>query len=232
MTSNDDFERAWLAKLANGLTETAGEETRRAVMAGSETLSENSSRGEVIAWTRSALQRMEARLTETQRRTVMLGCACQYPKTDLAPIKSAYAQSACLPHAHALLQDQFISFLRDTLQLDETLISYIIQRGWGAAGVLQGETIIAAKIPKSNNLIAYVQESDPAKKRALYCHCPRIRAVLQTGESLPALYCYCGAGFYKGIWEEVLQRPVQVTVLESILQGGDVCRFAIETASA
>ena len=47
------------------------------------------------------------------------------------------------------------------------------------------------------------------------------------GEGLPASYCYCGAGYYKGIWEEVLQRPVEVEVLESVLDGGDVCRVAI-----
>jgi hypothetical protein len=230
MTTDFDFECAWMNKLANSLDRTASEETRQSVMAGSETLSANSARSEIIAWTRTVLQRMEARLPEAQRRSVLLGCACQYPKADLAAIKSAYAQSASLPHAHALLQDQFISFLRDTLQLDETFVTDIINRGWGAAGVLHGETIIATKIPKSNNLIAYFQESDPAKKRALYCHCPRIRSVLETGESLPALYCYCGAGFYKGIWEEILQRPVQITVLQSVLEGGEVCRFAIKTA--
>jgi predicted hydrocarbon binding protein len=45
--------------------------------------------------------------------------------------------------------------------------------------------------------------------------------------ALPEDYCYCGAGFYKGIWEEILGEPVEVEVLESVLQGGDVCRIAI-----
>jgi len=40
-------------------------------------------------------------------------------------------------------------------------------------------------------------------------------------------YCYCGAGFYKGIWEEILQRPVEVEVLESVLSGGEVCKIVI-----
>jgi predicted hydrocarbon binding protein len=45
---------------------------------------------------------------------------------------------------------------------------------------------------------------------------------------LPQTYCYCGAGFYQGIWEKVLDEPVQVEVLESVMTGGDVCQIAVE----
>jgi predicted hydrocarbon binding protein len=44
---------------------------------------------------------------------------------------------------------------------------------------------------------------------------------------LPGTYCYCGAGFYQGIWETVLREPVQVEVLESVMQGGEVCKIAV-----
>jgi len=44
---------------------------------------------------------------------------------------------------------------------------------------------------------------------------------------LPLEYCYCGAGFYKGIWETILREPVRVEVLESVMHGGDVCKIAI-----
>ena len=69
-----------------------------------------------------------------------------------------------------------------------------------------------------------MQESDPQRKRQLYCHCPRIRDVLQSGAYLSPTYCYCGAGYYKGLWEEITQRQVEVEVLESVLDGGDVAR--------
>jgi predicted hydrocarbon binding protein len=51
--------------------------------------------------------------------------------------------------------------------------------------------------------------------------------VLKTSETLSPTYCYCGAGFYQGIWEEILQQPVQVELLESVLKGDDVCKIAI-----
>ena len=83
------------------------------------------------------------------------------------------------------------------------------------------------KIPKSGNLKQYMEEPDAAKRRKLYCHCPRVLEVIRTGGTLPPLYCYCGAGFYRDLWEEILQQPVEVEVLRSILMGDDVCSFIL-----
>jgi hypothetical protein len=93
--------------------------------------------------------------------------------------------------------------------------------------VRDGNTIIATKIPKSGYLKEYFQEDDPEKRRRLYCHCPRVRDVIGEEPSLPNEYCYCGAGFYQGIWEEILGQPVELEVLESVMQGDDVCKIAI-----
>jgi predicted hydrocarbon binding protein len=70
-------------------------------------------------------------------------------------------------------------------------------------------------------------ETDLVRKRALYCHCPRIRDALSSSVAISATYCYCGAGFYKGIWEEILQQPVEVELSETVLQGDEVCKFVV-----
>lgn len=224
---DNDFERAWLAKLATRLDEIAGEGIRREVMEGSEALSSLSSRKEVIAWSRQAMERMDALLGEATSRQVMAGCACQYPKEDLQEVRQTYEATGDLDAAQQMLQERFVSFLRGSLQLKEEMIEEVVGRGWGLAGVRQGNTIVATKIPKSGYLAAYLEEPDPEKKRRYYCHCPRIREVLDTADTLPAIYCYCGAGYYKGIWEEILQAPVEVELLESVLQGDEVCSVAI-----
>jgi predicted hydrocarbon binding protein len=54
-----------------------------------------------------------------------------------------------------------------------------------------------------------------------------VRDALSTSETISPTYCYCGAGFYKGIWEEILQEPVAVEVLESVVQGDEVCKIAV-----
>ncbi len=228
MTYGFDFERTWLDKFAACLEEAAGGEVRRAVMEGSDELSDASNRAQVVAWSQAAMERLEALVgDEGKRRQIMTGCACQYPSTDLQEARGIYAATGDLERVHAQLQAQFEAFLLDALHLPQAMIDDVVGRGWGLAGVLQDELILATKIPKSGFLAQYLQEPDPQVRRQIYCHCPRVRDALKQGQTLPATYCYCGAGFYKGIWEEILQRPVDVEVVESVLAGGDVCTIAI-----
>ena len=108
------------------------------------------------------------------------------------------------------------------------MIDEIVRRGWGLAGNLDSDRIIATKIPKSSNLVDYLVEDGAEKRRQLYCHCPRLRQAISLGVSISSTYCYCGAGFYRGIWEEILQMPVDIQVMKTVLQGDDVCKFLIQ----
>jgi len=231
MPDSTDFERAWLKKFSSCLDETAGEEAQKKVMQGSESLSSHSSPQEVIQWSKRAMERLDSLVDEGERRAIMTGCACQYPKSDLHEIRKRYEETGDVGLAHQMLQEQFESFLRNSLKLSCELITEIVHRGWGSAGIHQGNRIIATKIPKSGYLIEYMAETDPERRRQLYCHCPRIRQVLETSETISPTYCYCGAGFYKGIWEEILQQPVEVEVLESVLKGDDACKIAVTLPS-
>jgi hypothetical protein len=227
MSEGQDFERAWLAQFSNSLDEIAGEDVRKQVMKGSEDLSSASGRQEVIDWSREAMERLDSLVHPEKSNAIMTGCACQYPKSELREIRKEYAHTKDIDLVHRLLQQQFESFLKDSLGLGYELIEEIVKRGWGPAGVKKGNTIIATKIPKSGHLIQYMKERDPETRRRYYCHCPRVREVMRTSETISPTYCYCGAGFYKGIWEEILEKPVEVEVLETVLKGDEVCRIAI-----
>jgi len=227
MSEQQDFERTWLSKFSARLDAVAGKEVRKQVMEGSEGLSSQSDRQEVIAWSKVAMERLDTLVDVEERKRIMTGCACQYPKASLQEIRKRYEAIGDLDMAHRMLQEQFESLLRDTMKLDAEMIEEIVSRGWGSAGVREGNTIIATKIPKSGYLVSYMQETDPEKKRQYYCHCPRIRDVLRTSETISPTYCYCGAGYYKGIWEEILQEPVEVEVLQSVLKGDQVCTIAV-----
>ena len=170
---------------------------------------------------------MESLVEEESRQEIMAGCACQYPISDLQEIRQQYEATKDIGLAHQLLQEKFELFLRDTLELSDELVGEIVGRGWGLAGVKTGNTIMATKIPKSGYLIEYMKETDPEVKRQYYCHCPRVRDALKTSGTISPTYCYCGAGFYKGVWEEILQQPVEVEVLETVLKGDEVCKIAV-----
>lgn len=227
MSQEFDFDLYWLEKFSRCLEQEAGEEIRTAVMQGSEGLNQTSDRLEVAHWTRTAIEKLSTLVEEDRLRTIMTGCACQYPESELSDIRQKYAETQNLDIVHSMLQQRFENFLEESLELDRTMITEIINRGWGLAGIIDGDSIIATKIPKSGFLVAYMNETDPQKKRQYYCHCPRVREVIKHGETLPKIYCYCGAGYYKGIWEEILQKPVQVEVIESVLEGAEVCKISI-----
>ncbi|MGB7055357.1 MAG: DUF6144 family protein, partial [bacterium] len=201
--------------------------TRDGIMAGSEVLSDGSARQQVIDWSKQAMDRMDESIDEAKRIAIMTRCACQYPKADLQEIKRKYQTTQDIDLVHNMLQEKFVSFLKHKLQLDDDVVDELVNRGMGLAGKRQGNTIIATKIPKSGYILEYLAAKDPVKKRAIYCHCPRIRDALKANIEISATYCYCGAGYYKGIWEEILQRPVKVELLESVLKGDDACKIAI-----
>jgi len=228
MSANLDFEQSWHAKLRQAVRLHAGEEIAEAILVGSEDLSSDTSNSDVIAWTQAAMDRLESLVDDQgQCQEIMTGCACQYPKAELTPVVEAYRVSGSIDAAIEMLQQMFEAFLRTILAADEEIVEEIRDLGWGLAGMRVGNAIQATKIPKSGFLMQYMREQDPSIRRQLYCHCPRVRDVLKSGGTLPATYCYCGAGFYKGIWETILERPVDLTLLSSVLAGDDVCTVAI-----
>ncbi len=56
------------------------------------------------------------------------------------------------------------------------------------------------------------------------CYCG---SVSHTRESISATYCRCSCGWFRELFETLLERPVEVELLSSIVQGHDRCEFAI-----
>jgi len=222
-----DFERSWQNKLATGLDQLVEPPEREWILSGGETLTMDSPTIDKIVWTCEMMERLDDRIDPEMAKQVFADCHCSYPVKDLLEAKMTYRLYGDVDQVLSLLQAKFEGFLRDVLDLDEELVREIISRGWGLAGVRDGERIIATKIPKSSYLVDYFQSDDPYKKRKLYCHCPRVRDHVGDDPQLMEEYCYCGAGFYKGIWETILGEPVRVEVLESVMHGGEVCKIAV-----
>jgi len=222
-----DFERNWQEKLSRAVENAAGKKVRDLVTQGGETLTQETGTTEKIIWTCRALDLLAESTDEKTGREILTGCACHYPVEDLGDVKEVYQSNGDIDQAIKMLQGKFERFIRETLGLEEELVAEIISRGWGLAGYREGNSIIATKIPKSGSLVDYFNETDPAEKRRLYCHCPRVRDGVGREPALPEVYCYCGAGFYQGIWEEIFGEPVTVEVLESVMAGDDVCKIAI-----
>jgi hypothetical protein len=222
-----DFEKSWQDKLSQAVSGSVGENLRDEVMRELKKITQDSPIEEKIRCTCSALERLGEFTDDQTRRDILTQCACQYPVNDLGDIKAAYQTGGDIDQAISMLQKKFESFLSNTLELEEEYIGRILARGWGVAGIREGNKIISTKIPKSAFIREYFDEQDPEAKRRLYCHCPRVRDSIGDEHLHPEDYCYCGAGFYQGIWQEILGKSVKVEVLESVIQGGEVCRIAV-----
>ena len=226
-TPSLDFEQSWQKKLASGLDQHLDPAARDRILSGAEDLTMESSPMERVVWTCAMFNRLDEVADQGTRQEILTSCACHYPRSDLDDARGVFLETGDVDQVIDLLQAKFEEFLREGLELDEKLVVEIIERGWGLAGVREGKRIIATKIPKSGYLEDYFQAQDPYEKRKLYCHCPRVRDAVGEDPQLPQTYCYCGAGFYQGIWEKILDEPVEVEILESVMTGGDVCQIAI-----
>jgi hypothetical protein len=58
------------------------------------------------------------------------------------------------------------------------------------------------------------------------CYCG---SVSKTREPLSVTYCYCSCGWYRQLFETLLDEPVEVELLSSIVQGDENCRFLFHT---
>jgi hypothetical protein len=223
----NNFERNWQAKLRHSISQHADQDLASQVLEGGDRLTDQSPRSEVHVWTNRAMAELNAALDQQTAMDILCGCACHYSRDDLMPLKDLYIREGDISKIHAILERKFREFLETTLALTEAEIETVVSQGWGLAGRLEGKTIIATKIPKSSYLKTYLRENDPQRRREIYCHCPRVRTAVKANVKITKTYCYCGAGFYQDIWETILDRPVHVKVLSSVLQGDDVCTIAI-----
>jgi hypothetical protein len=113
-----------------------------------------------------------------------------------------------------------------TQEINKEILEYVKANPYIESGVREGNKIIIEKIPHMAK--EYLTEIDDQKKRYYYCHCPWMKeAFRESDKPISPVFCNCSAGFYRAYWEIVFDEPVQVDVVQSLLQGDPVCRFAV-----
>ena len=228
MPESFDFDKYWIGKLAKGISKEVGDNIIKEVLEGSENISQKSHRDDVFKWSDSSIRKLESLTNDEETKKILLSCACHQSPEALQPYRDLYVETENIDLVIQKMQEDFEIFIKDALKLDDKYVQEIIDRRMGFAGIRDGNKIIATKIPKSAFIKEWFDETDPTKKRALFCHCPRIRDALVDKEKiLPKSYCYCGGGYYQDIWETILQKPVDIEILETVMHGDEVCKYAI-----
>lgn len=121
------------------------------------------------------------------------------------------------------LKDDTLFFTQD---VNDEVIAYVKRDQTIETGIRKGELVIITKMPYSTK--EFIHETDKWKKRYFYCHNPWIReALLKEDRPIDPVFCGCSAGFFKNFWEAVLNQPVRVEVLKSLIKGDQICEFAL-----
>lgn len=115
-----------------------------------------------------------------------------------------------------------------TQEIDKEVLEYVKgQQGMTEAGIREGNKVIMTKIPYMAK--QYINETNERMKRYYYCHCPWVREALkEEDQPVDPIFCNCSGGYYKNFWEAVLDQPVKVDLLESVIKGDKVCKFALQ----
>jgi hypothetical protein len=81
------------------------------------------------------------------------------------------------------------------------------------------------KLAREGNVL-YQFYTPQAFTRPMRCYCGLLRG-LPNEETVSKTYCNCARGFVEKFWENVLERPVKVDLLQSVISGDKECKFAV-----
>ncbi len=190
----------WVEKLNESLVYYTDESVREFVMEGSENL-HNLNEIEKANWVKQALDKLDQLVPEKDKRyDIMTHCSCD-----------------CADH----LIENFREEYRKNNDIDD-LLDKMYKNPFYVRPRREGDIIYFVKV--ACNKEGYDKATTPKEKRYHYCHCDYIKAA-----DLPIspTHCFCSAGWYKRIWEGILERPIKVEMVKSIMQGDDKCEFAV-----
>ncbi len=109
--------------------------------------------------------------------------------------------------------------------ITDDVIGFVRSRPDVLVGERRGNTIYHTKIPYMAK--EYLEATDERMKRYYACHCAWARESILKGGEVSAEFCHCSGGFTKQSWEAALDRPLEVDMVKSVLQGDNECSFII-----
>jgi effector-binding domain-containing protein len=196
----------WDRLLAEGVERTLGAAARDQVMVGIEQITPESSLQVYTGWIRGAIDRLDTLTGDpVQRYQIVSCCAHVFPAERIAHLRTIYEQGH---------------------EVDEVLREMYQDPAWYEDPIRQGNVIHMCKVPY--NPEGYEKATTPADRRKAYCHCPFVRPYLdEVPSELSPTFCWCGSGWYKRLWEDILRKPIQIDHLETLIKGHDQCTLVI-----
>ena len=219
-------EDPWRELLSKNLDDIMGDKLRKEIIPEEINPTDLFTNEEKIDWTIDKIDKMDEKFSEEERNKILTKCAHIIPESRVKEYKYIYEKNHSIDEVHSFMKDNFMARLKARMDLKEKWMDVILTDNWGEAGYKEGNIIYATKM--AANIKGYFEAETDLERKMNYCHCARIRNVIQTPDKkLSPTYCNCGAGFYKSTWERILGKPVEIKVIKSILKGDNICQIAV-----
>ncbi len=186
-------------------------------------------------YTREVMEKLLDLMDRTQVRKSLAHNNHQIPKEAFQTEKEIFDETDSLDDYLIGLNQRGIDTLQkhaDTnviwfeQEINQDVVDYVKRNPEIMSATRVGNKLYTAKIPYDT--INFLKTYDPILKRYYACHCPFVRAELKHGPTqVDKDWCYCSAGFTKVLYEVLFEEEVEIEVLESVLSGSTLCRFAI-----
>jgi hypothetical protein len=180
------------------------------------------------------MERLEATLDEKLLKEIMSSGLDVGPKEAYLPMREKFLKSKSIDDFLRRKHKEAVEMLEKhsreksmfyAQEIDEEVVEYVRSNPEVMGGVREGDIIYETKIPYMTK--KYLHEKDEKMKRYYACHCGWAREGIRSGLKISPNFCYCSAGYHKRPWDNIFDQPVKAEVIETVLKGDPVCRFAI-----
>lgn len=223
-----------MENISTKVKKTVGEEKHREIFEGITLPPLGTFSTEKPKTTEKLMQRLEAFLGEERCREILLSGPHAGPKKAYLPERKAFLTAngidVFLQKRHREYIDELEQHMNErrlyfTQEIDKEVLDYVRNTPTCQNGVREGNIIYVTKIPYRAK--QYLNEKRKRRKRYYYCHCPWVREAIKSGSNISFNFCYCSAGFEKRAWDVIFGRSVKADVIETVLKGDLICKFAI-----
>jgi hypothetical protein len=198
------LDHEWARRLARGVGAALGPEAERLVARGAQALGPASTKEDRFAWAKAAMDRLDsATRDEGEKYLCVSGCADAFPPNRLEHLREVYLRRR---------------------SIDDVLEDMLGDNFWYAGPVRRGAVVYETKLPVDQE--GHRRAKTREERRKAYCHCVLLNHFINEGDVSPT-YCYCGAGWYRQLWEAITGAPVRIEAVRLLTRGDEECTFAV-----
>jgi len=186
-------------------------------------------------FTKALIDILESSFDEKIVRNVLSSNHHQIPEKTFLEERILYENAESLDQYLMELHDRKVSILEKHLKeetvwfeqnITQDVVDFVKSNQEVLSAVRKDDQLYITKIPY--DVESYLKANNVKDKAYHACHCPFARESIKSKSvKISDTWCYCSAGFAKFPFEVIFNKELEVTMLENVLNGDPVCRFAV-----